>query len=48
MELQTHQGEYEANIKKIHTELKALREATDMTRKHMDEIKSLVQYLMVI
>jgi hypothetical protein len=48
MELQTLQGEYEANIKEFHTELKALREAADMTRKHMDEMKSLVQHLKVI
>jgi uncharacterized coiled-coil DUF342 family protein len=47
-ELQTLHGEYEASIKKFHTELIALREAADMTRKHIDEIKSLVQYLKVI
>ncbi|XP_023701408.1 SUN domain-containing protein 1 isoform X2 [Cryptotermes secundus] len=45
VELQTLHGEHEANIKEFHTELKALRDATDMTRKHIDEIKSLVQYV---
>jgi hypothetical protein len=48
MQLQILQEEYEANIKKFHTELKQWREEADVTRKYMDEIKSLVQYLKVI